>query len=169
MANPVELHSAPPALVRSLCARLGAPPLSTRARYLIHSLIEEGNLSWAQSLVCAPHEKLRKGSGNLFLIYYGTLRSFIAVAQSEVREKRESPSQEIISLGLAKSSEMRGWIGSPPHADPVPSSMTIMCREPTTATGIGAAPGRPLFRKHSATMYNSKVGLVLLSEGPQAR
>jgi hypothetical protein len=33
-----------------LCAWHDEPLLSTRARYPIHSLIEAGNLSWAQSL-----------------------------------------------------------------------------------------------------------------------
>ena len=38
-------------LVRSSHRRHDGQLLSTRVRYQIHSLIEDGNLSWAQSLV----------------------------------------------------------------------------------------------------------------------
>lgn len=50
-ANLVEFHSAPASLVRSSHTRHDRQLLSTRVRYQIHSLIEDGNLSWAQSLL----------------------------------------------------------------------------------------------------------------------
>ena len=116
---------------------------------------------------CAPHEKLRKGSGNLFLIYYGTLRSFIAVAQSEVRKKERAPASRSSRWGLLSQTKCGAGSVLRPR-ETVPSS-----DDNVSGTNYRhrnrAAPGRPLFRKHSATMYNSKVGLVLLSEGPQAR